>query len=397
MTFSEFWRELGYQWRWRRQNFSDRWDQIPPRNKALISLAIVAVTLALPLGVARLVRSDAGRASGAGSRVVTLYTSVDEPLWRPIVAAFEADTGITVNVVGDTEATKAVGVMTRLLAERATPKADVWWSSEPSTTIQLKRDGLLVLYSSRAELTMPNAWPAALRCPDGEWYGHAVRARVIAFDTRKFTRTTAPQTLRALTDKALRGRVGMARPQFGSTRTHLGALVALAGEEATRRWLTDLATNEVRLYDGNSAVVRALSNGEIDVGLTDTDDVWAGQRLQWPVDFIFEKPDAPGAKPNGPGAAPLPAIGPVALPATVARVKHGPNPVEAEYLIDYLLSGKVERLLAESESRNTPVRPDVLKDFPQLALPRTAEVTVESITDGIPIALRLCDEVFGSR
>ncbi|MEZ6163920.1 MAG: hypothetical protein R3B67_05735 [Phycisphaerales bacterium] len=37
-------------------------------------------------------------------------------------------------------------------------------------------------------------------------------------------------------------------------------------------------------------MVRAVAMGEIDVGLTDTDDVWSGQQNGWKVDFASLNP-----------------------------------------------------------------------------------------------------------
>ncbi|QKK07177.1 MAG: solute-binding protein [Planctomycetota bacterium] len=86
-----------------------------------------------------------------------------------------------------------------------------------------------------------------------------------------------PSRLRDLTGDRFRGRVGMARPRFGTTRGHMGALLATAGTAVFRAWLEAMAANGLRLYDGNSTVVRAVTEGELDVCLTDTDDVWAQQ------------------------------------------------------------------------------------------------------------------------
>ena len=100
---------------------------------------------------------------------------------------------------------------------------------------------------------------------------------MIAFNTNRVSRVNVPTKLRDLTDDKWRGKVGMARPQFGTTRTQIAALVALHGLAATREWLQAMQDNGIKLYDGNSGVVTALRNGEIEVGLTDTDDVWARQ------------------------------------------------------------------------------------------------------------------------
>src|SRR5688572_33440252 len=49
-------------------------------------------------------------AASPGAQPLVLYTSVDEPYVRPILAEFESKTGIRVTVQTDTEATKSAGL-----------------------------------------------------------------------------------------------------------------------------------------------------------------------------------------------------------------------------------------------------------------------------------------------
>ena len=144
----------------------------------------------------------------------------------------------------------------------------------------------------------------------------------------------------------------MARPQFGTTRLHLSAIFVQSGEEATRRWLDALRAADVRLYDGNSAVVRAISVGEIDVGLTDTDDVYAGRRNNWPVDMVVEEP-----APDQEGA--IAARGAITIPNTAGLISGGPSGSGAAELIEFLGSAEMETLLTSSEARYRPLRGDV--------------------------------------
>src|SRR5690606_15422723 len=106
------------------------------------------------------------------------------------------------------------------------------------------------------------------------------------------------------------------------------------GPDALRAWLRAMAANGVRLYDGNATIVRAIAHGEIDLGLTDTDDVWAAQRNGWPVAMVFERRDEPA--PSDPAA--LFSRGPLLIPNTIALVRGGPNPDAARRLVDFLLS-----------------------------------------------------------
>jgi iron(III) transport system substrate-binding protein len=86
---------------------------------------------------------------------VVIYTSVDQPIARPILGEFERQTGVRVVLVTDTEATKSVGLAERLRAEKGNVQADVWWGNEPFHTINLANEGLLAPYESPAAKDVP--------------------------------------------------------------------------------------------------------------------------------------------------------------------------------------------------------------------------------------------------
>ncbi|MCC6660470.1 MAG: extracellular solute-binding protein [Phycisphaerales bacterium] len=320
---------------------------------------------------------------------VVLYSSVDDYLLRQILPQFEKQTGIRVRLVGDTEATKTTGLVQRLIAERERPRADVWWSSEAMGTIALADAGLLEPYTSPAEKDVPGGWPKDLRGANGMWYGFASRARVIVYNTKRVTGAGAPHRLADLTDAKWKGRFGIARPQFGTTRTQMGALRAAWGEGAFGAWLEAIKANGVRLYDGNSAVVQAVAHGEVDAGLTDTDDVWAAQREGWPVDLVFEAVDEPGSSRWW-------SPGPLPLPNTIARVRGGPDAEAADRLIDFVLSERVERTLAASDSHNTPVREPLRSEFRAWAVPAGHAPGTAAIAAALAGALEQCDAVLGN-
>lgn len=331
-----------------------------------------------------------GGQSPKGDEVV-LYSSSDDGPLREVVRAFEAAHGIRVRTAGDTEATKTTGLVQRLLAERRAPRADVWWSNELMGTLRLEREGVFEPYTSAAESDFGAQWPRELRSEHGNWYGFALRARVIVYSTSRVDAADIPRRLDDFTHERWKGRFGMARPQFGTTRGHIAALVALAGEPETRRLLLALKENGLRLYDGNSAVVRAVANAEIDAGLTDTDDVYVGQREGWPVALAFEEADGTEPRPG------FPSFGPVLIPSSVARVRGGPNPANAAKLIDFLLSEEVERILARDESRFIPLRPTVAADFRAHAPPSPARVSPAELREAEAAAAAIIEEVFPIR
>jgi iron(III) transport system substrate-binding protein len=338
-------------------------------------LAILALVILTISGCSRQSpKPDAGE--------VVLYSSVDDVLLREIVTGFENETGIKVRLVGDNEANKTTGLVQRLVMEKDRPSADVWWSSEPFGTIRLEREGVLQPYRSQAgEDSIEGGWPEHLK--GNTWYGFALRARVIVYATGRVD--SPPETIVDLADAKWKGRIGMARPAFGTTRSHMGVLADAWGNQGLKTWLEALEANNLRLYDGNATVVRAVRLGEIDVGLTDTDDVWAGQRNGWEVDAIFEK--------QGIERLGLTSTGPVLLPNTVAMVAGGPNPDNAARLIDYLLSERVETLMARSDSRNIPVHPNLQERFKPLMVEGAAEIDYEAVAERIDDAMAICDQV----
>lgn len=267
------------------------------------AISIAAGSLAATLAV-----NLSGCRRGTKGRIV-LYSSIDDALLKPMLAAFESESNLAVDWVGDTEATKTTGLVERILAERARPRADVWWSSEPLGTMRLLREGAL---------TAPTLGPT--------------RARLIVGRPN----TTPIADLRQLTSFPS-GRVGMARPEFGTTRAHLAIALDELGEAEFDAWCRAMR-KVVRLYDGNAAVVRGLAAGEIDVGLTDSDDVEAGRAQGWNVAAIAE----PGTADSHAEAPWFAATRPV-LPTSAGLIAGGPNNGRA--LLEWIASPNARAMM----------------------------------------------------
>lgn len=347
---------------------------------------VVAVLVAVAIGVS----CSSGEGESAGR--VVLYSSVDDYVLREVIDAFEKAHGLEVLVVGDTEATKTFGLVERLLAERESPRADVWWSSEPFGTIRLAGEGIFAEYTSEVEAEFEGGWPIRDEGSEGRggWYGFARRGRVLAYNTERVKADEAPHRLADLVEARWKGRVGMADPRFGTTRGAMAALVAKWGSEQTRQWLEAMKGNGMRLYAGNSTAVRAVAAGEIDVCLTDTDDVWAAQANGWPVSLVYESLDSDQG-------ADFASFGALLLPNTVALVRGGPNPQGAAILIDYLLGVEVERILASSDSHNIAMRAEIAREFGKYAVEHPAELDLAEVASKMDEAMALCAEVLGHR
>jgi len=336
------------------------------------SILIAAVCLVAGVG---LIGCGKGKSPGSGGKTVVLYTSVDQQFAEKIASRFTKKTGIKVQCRFDTEATKTLGLVQRLRSESKHPQADVFWSSEIFETIRLANEGVLASYRSSA---LAN-WPEDLCDARGRWYAFALRARVLAYNTRRVKADEAPKSIEDLLGERWKGRVVMARPQFGTTRGHVAAMWVHYGPQRAKHIFRGLKANGVRLVNGNSTAVRMVAEGRADVCLTDTDDVWVAQRNGWPVELVYPRHGEAGT---------------VLIPNSVALVRGGPHPVSAATLIDFLLSPEVEEMLARSDSHNIPIRAELTREFPQYAVRDAMAVDYAKVAEATKDAIRAVTAIF---
>ncbi len=93
----------------------------------------------------------------AKTDTVIVYTALDQIYSEPILRKFETVTGIKVKAVYDVEATKTIGLVNRIIAEKNHPQCDVFWNNEVVNTIRLKNRGLLTPYFSPQAAHFPES------------------------------------------------------------------------------------------------------------------------------------------------------------------------------------------------------------------------------------------------
>jgi iron(III) transport system substrate-binding protein len=306
-----------------------------PLATRVISIQFCAALAAMGLGACR-----SSEPTANAGRQVTVYVSTDRVFSEPVLREYEKRSGVTVNAVYDTEETKSTGLANRLLAEKARPQADVFWSNEPVRTLVLKSREVLASYKSPGAQGIP----AALVDPEGYWTGFSARIRVIAYNTKLVKPDEAPVSVFDLADPKWRGQAAIADPRFGSTSFHVAALYALAGDQKMDDFFRRLKANGVRVVDGNSVVRDLVARGEVKVGLTDTDDVNVALENGQPIAMVL--PDRDG-------------LGVPVMPNMVSLIANAPHRDEGRRLVDYLLSPDVERQLAQSEAVQIPLHSGV--------------------------------------
>ncbi len=309
---------------------------------------------------------------GAGCRRdaddAVLYCSADEEFARGVVDEFRRETNLQVKVLFDTEAGKTMGLVRKIEAEKASPRADVFWSGEVFNTILLARQGLLQSYRPKTAEDIE----ARYRCPEGYWVGFGLRGRVLAFNTTLVAADRVPRRWADLADPNWARQLVMANPQFGTTRGHVSAMFALWGPAKAGEYLEHLRKGGVRITDGNAAAIRMVGSGQIALCMTDTDDVWVARKRGMPVDLVYPE------MAEGQGT--------LLIPNTVAILRGCRHPQAAERLADFLVSAKVEKMLAQTDSRNVPVRPALRKEL-GITLPAGATIGYAAVAGAMNAAI----------
>jgi iron(III) transport system substrate-binding protein len=311
---------------------------------------------------------------------VVLYCAQDEEFAEGLLRDFTARTGLPVDVKYDTEANKSVSLYTELVKEKDRPRCDVHWNNEILATLRLQRQGILEPYAS------PSAepYPVSARAPDHTWTAFAARARILIVNTKLVPEAARPRSLFDLADSRWKGRVAMAKPQFGTTATQAACLFDVLGPEKARAYYRAVHANGVQLVPGNKQVAEGVRQGQFAFGVTDTDDAIVEVKAGQPVAIVF---------PDGAGSPENPRMGTLFLPNTVAVIRGSPNPDGARKLVDYLLSAEVEKRLAESESHQIPLNPQVRADLPkEIERPQEAGGTVKAMQVDFGKATDLWDE-----
>jgi iron(III) transport system substrate-binding protein len=291
-------------------------------------VAVILIVIILAVALVFLSQSP----PAAPPREVVVYTSVDQVYSEPFLKEYEKESGVSVKVVYDVEATKTTGLVNRLISERANPRADVFWNGEIMQTILLKQNDVLTPYISPESGGIPDLF----KDPEGYWTGFGGRFRVILVNTNLLTPDQYPSSIDDFRNGTVPGeQIGIAYPLFGTTATHAAALYSTLGNQTARDYYMAVQDRNVRILDGNSVVRDHVADGLLAFGITDSDDACGAVESGAPVVIII--PD------QGAGEQ-----GTLVIPNTVALIRGGPNPEEGKKLIDYLLSPETEKKLVEN-------------------------------------------------
>ena len=198
----------------------------------------------------------AGPALSAES--LTIYSGRSQKLVGPLFKAFHKRTGVRVGV----RYAKTAALANQILEEGGRSPADLFFAQDSGALGAIAEKGLF----RRLPDSLLSKVPAAYRSPRGEWVGLSGRARVLAYSTQRLKESDLPKSIFELTQPQWKGRIGLP-PTNASFRAFVTAMRVRAGDERTLAWLKGLVANQAKYYAKNTPTVKAVADGEIDVGL----------------------------------------------------------------------------------------------------------------------------------
>jgi iron(III) transport system substrate-binding protein len=191
------------------------------------------------------------------TETLTVYSAQHESLVRTMLEGFTEQTGIALEFrdANDSE------LANQIVQEGKASPADVFLTENSPSIDVVDRAGLLAPVDDATLQQVGQQY----RPESGNWVGFAARSTVLAYNPADVAEADLPASILDLAAPEWQGRVGIAAGG-ADFQAIVSAVLALEGEDATRAWLTGLERN-AEVYASNSAVMKAVDEGEIDVGV----------------------------------------------------------------------------------------------------------------------------------
>jgi iron(III) transport system substrate-binding protein len=218
--------------------------------RALPGLLTAAAVLAALAGCGESQASDAD--------TLTVYSAQHESLVRTMLEGFTDETGVELEFrdANDSE------LANQIVQEGDASPADVFLTENSPAIDVVDSEGLLEPVD---QATLDQVEPA-YRPESGNWVGFAARSTALIYNPSEIAEEELPASMLDLADPAWKGRVAIASGG-ADFQAIVSAVLALEGEDATRGWLEGLQRN-AEIYDSNTAIMKAVDEGEVPVGIT---------------------------------------------------------------------------------------------------------------------------------
>lgn len=266
---------------------------------------------------------------------LTVYSGRGEALVGPVIAQFQKESGIKVNVrYGGTSELAAL-----LTEEGAQSPADVFWAQDGGAL------GAIAPLFSDLPAEVNEGISVEFRNVNNKWAPTSGRSRTLVYSTERVEEADLPTSIVDLADGKYNGRVAWA-PTNGSFQAFVTAFRVAHGDDAAKAWLESMIANDAKVYRNNGTQIEAIANGEVDFGLVN--NYYLGR-------YIARDDKFPVAQTHfGAGD-----IGNLLNVAGAGIVAASGNQDNARRFIDYLLSPAAQQYIT-TQGNEYPVIPGLI-------------------------------------
>ena len=276
-----------------------------------------------------------GAATTDSDQVVTIYSSRNEQLIKPLLDKYTEETGVKIELVTD----KTGPLMARLEAEGKNTPADMLLTVDAGNLWQAAEQGLL---QPVASTILETNVPAKYRDPKGMWTGLSLRARTIFYDPSKVDAAQL-STYADLADPKWKGKLCLRSSKAVYNQSLVASMMENLGvektEEVVRGWVANLATDT---FSDDTSMLEAIAAGQCEVGIANS--YYYGRILDekpnFPAKIFWANQDTTGTHVNISGAG---------------VIANSNNPNGALKLMEWLSSDEAQGLYASSD-KEYPVK-----------------------------------------
>lgn len=298
-------------------------------------IGMAAVTGMLAASVAA-----CGAGGDAPSNGLILYNGQHLQTTQALVNAFERQTGITVTIrTGDEDQ-----LAEQIMQEGSRSPADVIFTENSPALMKLAGQHLLAPVDKATLAAVPSSDDS----PAGNWVGVTARVSVLVYNTKALKPSQLPSSVMDLANPRWAGKLGIA-PGETDFQPIITSIADTYGSTAALAWLKAVKSNAgSHVYPDNETITSEVNSGQVEIGLINH-YYWYRLRAEIGAGAMhsalhYFAPADPGYVLDISGAGIL------------ASSTHK---AAAQKFLAFLVSAEGQKIIAESDSFEYPIRPGV--------------------------------------
>jgi iron(III) transport system substrate-binding protein len=309
--------------------------------------------------------AGAAAAPARSTGTLTLYSGQHVQTTDALVAGFEKQTGINVQVRNDDEDVLADQIVT----EGKNSPADVFYTENAPALQSLQDRGLLAKVNSP---TLAHT-PARYNSANGDWVGVSARVSVLIYNPSVISKSQLPTSVTQLADAKYKGKLAIA-PGESDFQPIVTSYARAYGKKAALKWLEAIKANGAsHTYPDNETIADEVNRGGAAFGLVNQ-YYWYRMRAELGASNVKSK--IAYFAPHDPGY--------VLSISGAGVIKSSKHKADAQKFLAFLVSKQGQQIIAHSISFEYPIDDGVKTSAPETPFDKLQpnSITIGQLGDG---------------